>query len=86
MIERHFHRNTLLRTFDVTLGYCIPDSLNTHEVSYDLPKLEERVLEDLTRHPVAIDSFFFDGDALVRMYLPPDHVPLGSQIGWLPLK
>ena len=65
MIERHFLRGQLIRTFDVILGYCIADSVNSHQVVYDLPKLEGRVLVDVTRHPVAIDSFFFDGDQLV---------------------
>jgi hypothetical protein len=53
------------RTFDVTLGYCMPNSENEHEVVYELPELSERVAQDLERHAVAIDSFFFAGDDLV---------------------
>ena len=39
MIERHFFRDTLLKTFDFDFGFCIPDSTNTCEHIYDFPLL-----------------------------------------------
>ena len=32
MIERHYFRNKLLKSFDFTLGFCMPKSRNTWEV------------------------------------------------------
>ena len=40
MIERHFLQGRLIRTFDTTLGYCMPESLNTHEAT--LPRVPAR--------------------------------------------
>ncbi|KAJ1483550.1 delta subunit of GMP phosphodiesterase [Baffinella frigidus] len=37
MIERHYFRNKLLKSFDFTLGFCMPHSTNTWEVIYSLP-------------------------------------------------
>jgi protein unc-119 len=41
MIERHYYKNTLLKSFDFTLGFCMPNSRNTWEVIYTLPTLPE---------------------------------------------
>lgn len=40
LIERHFFRNLLLKTFDFEIGFCIPYSRNTCEHIYCLPDLE----------------------------------------------
>ena len=39
MIERHFFRDRLLKTFDFEFGYCIPHSKNTCEHIYEFPNL-----------------------------------------------
>lgn len=39
MIERHFFRDRLLKTFDFDFGFCIPNSKNTCEHIYDFPSL-----------------------------------------------
>lgn len=39
MIERHFFRDTLLKTFDFEFGFCIPNSKNTCEHIYEFPTL-----------------------------------------------
>lgn len=39
MIERHFFRNKLLKTFDFEFGFCIPYSRNTCEHIYEFPTL-----------------------------------------------
>jgi hypothetical protein len=41
MIERHFFRNKLLKTFDFEFGFCIPNSKNTCEHIYEFPELSE---------------------------------------------
>lgn len=42
MIERHFFRDKLLKTFDFKFGYCIPNSKNTCEHIYEFPTLSEK--------------------------------------------
>lgn len=39
MIERHFFRERLLKTFDFEFGYCIPFSKNSCEHIYEFPNL-----------------------------------------------
>jgi len=39
MIERHFFRDRILKTFDFEFGFCIPNSNNTCEHIYDFPSL-----------------------------------------------
>lgn len=43
MIERHFFRDRLLKTFDFEFGYCIPHSKNTCEHVYEFPKLPDEL-------------------------------------------
>lgn len=39
MIEHHFFRDRLLKTFDFEFGYCIPYSRNSCEHIYEFPHL-----------------------------------------------
>ena len=39
MIERHFFRDKLLKSFDFEFGLCIPNSKNTSEHIYEFPTL-----------------------------------------------
>uniref|UniRef100_A0A3Q1FCU2 Unc-119 lipid binding chaperone c n=1 Tax=Acanthochromis polyacanthus TaxID=80966 RepID=A0A3Q1FCU2_9TELE len=43
LIERHFYRNLLLKTFDFEIGFCIPHSRNTCEHIYCLPDLDPNI-------------------------------------------
>lgn len=43
MIERHFFRDRLLKTFDFEFGYCIPHSKNTCEHVYEFPRLADEL-------------------------------------------
>ncbi|XP_021093974.1 protein unc-119 homolog A isoform X2 [Heterocephalus glaber] len=43
MIERHYFRNKLLKSFDFHFGFCIPSSKNTCEHIYDFPPLSEEL-------------------------------------------
>lgn len=42
MIERHYFKDKLLRSFEFDFGFCIPSSTNTVEHVYDLPALNEQ--------------------------------------------
>lgn len=41
MIERHYFRDQLLKSFDFEFGFCIPSSKNTCEHIYEFPQLSE---------------------------------------------
>lgn len=67
MIERHYFRNRLVKSFDFSFGFCIPGSTNTWEACYDLPPMDADLIDDMIKHPyeTASDSFYFVGDKLV---------------------
>jgi hypothetical protein len=46
MIERHFFRDRLLKTFDFEFGFCIPHSKNTVEHIYDFPALSSEASKE----------------------------------------
>ncbi len=43
MIERHYFRDRLLKSFDFEFGFCIPNSKNTCEHIYEFPQLGEEL-------------------------------------------
>nr|XP_055052656.1 protein unc-119 homolog A isoform X2 [Misgurnus anguillicaudatus] len=45
MIERHYFRGQLLKSFDFEFGFCIPSSKNTCEHIYEFPPLSEEIKE-----------------------------------------
>uniref|UniRef100_A0A0N5AWM7 GMP_PDE_delta domain-containing protein n=1 Tax=Syphacia muris TaxID=451379 RepID=A0A0N5AWM7_9BILA len=67
MIERHYFRNRLLKSFDFEFGFCIPNSRNTCEHIYDFPQLPESLIDEMISHPYETrsDSFYFVNDQLV---------------------
>jgi len=81
MIERHYFRNYLIRSFDFTFGFCIPNTTNTWEAIYELPDLEPELMEDMINNPweTQSDSFYFVDDVMVMhnkakyAYTPADY-------------
>lgn len=45
MIERHYFRDQLLKSFDFEFGFCMPSSKNTCEHIYEFPTLSEEMSE-----------------------------------------
>lgn len=43
MIERHYFRDQLLKSFDFEFGFCMPSSKNTCEHIYEFPALSEDI-------------------------------------------
>lgn len=41
MIEKHYFKDKLLKSFDFTFGFCMPNSKNTCEHIYEFPGLSE---------------------------------------------
>ncbi|CAG9104041.1 unnamed protein product [Plutella xylostella] len=67
MIEKHYFRDTLLKTFDFEFGFCIPFSRNTCEHIYEFPTLPPDLVEEMIAAPfeTCSDSFYFVDGALV---------------------
>ncbi|XP_065831196.1 protein unc-119 homolog B-like [Oscarella lobularis] len=67
MIERHYFRDQLLKSFDFEFGFCIPGSTNTCEHIYEFPQLSDEQVQEMIDHPfeTASDSFYFVNDKLI---------------------
>lgn len=67
MIERHYFRDHLLKSFDFDFGFCIPKSKNTCEHIYELPSLTKRQKQEMIDSPFETksDSFYFVNDQLI---------------------
>ncbi|XP_024284261.1 protein unc-119 homolog B isoform X2 [Oncorhynchus tshawytscha] len=67
MIERHYFRDHLLKSFDFDFGFCIPNSRNTCEHIYEFPQLSESLVHQMVEHPYETksDSFYFVDNRLV---------------------
>jgi len=67
MIERHYFRDQLVKSFDFTFGFCIPGSTNNWDSVYSLPPLSEDLINDMIEHPFETksDSFYFVNGKLI---------------------
>uniref|UniRef100_H2YEK7 GMP phosphodiesterase delta subunit domain-containing protein n=1 Tax=Ciona savignyi TaxID=51511 RepID=H2YEK7_CIOSA len=67
MVERHYFRNQLLKSFDFDFGFCIPNSKNTCEHIYEFPKLSQETMQKMIDAPfdTKSDSFYFVNGKLV---------------------
>lgn len=67
MIERHYFRNVLVKSFDFHFGFCIPNSTNSWESIYELPVLSPEWEEAIVQNPweTKSDSFYFVNNQLV---------------------
>eukprot|EP01017_Pseudomicrothorax_dubius_P019740 TRINITY_DN216_c0_g1_i1.p1 TRINITY_DN216_c0_g1~~TRINITY_DN216_c0_g1_i1.p1 ORF type:complete len:196 (-),score=30.70 TRINITY_DN216_c0_g1_i1:136-723(-) len=67
MIERHYFRDRLLRSYDFEFPFCMPNSVNTWESIYDVPQMDENEMIDMITHPgeTKSDSFYFVNGELV---------------------
>ena len=69
MVERHYFRGKVIRSYEFMFGFVIPGSTNSWEFIYDLPELsyeEERAIIEAPWE-VKSDSFFFaDGELIIH--------------------
>uniref|UniRef100_A0A8C9RTD6 Unc-119 lipid binding chaperone c n=1 Tax=Scleropages formosus TaxID=113540 RepID=A0A8C9RTD6_SCLFO len=69
LIERHYYRDQLLKSFDFEIGFCIPYSRNTCEHIYTLPELDPDtgLFADMIASPFETrsDSFYFANNTLI---------------------
>ncbi|CAG08844.1 unnamed protein product, partial [Tetraodon nigroviridis] len=81
MIERHYFRERLLKSFDFEFGFCMPRSKNTCEHIYEFPPLSEDSIQEMILHPYETqsDSFYFVDNKLV-MHNKADYSYNGGRI------
>ncbi|KAI8918126.1 putative UNC119 [Entophlyctis helioformis] len=67
MIERHYFRDRLLKSFDFDFGFCIPNTVNSWEHIYEVPQLDEKTKNEMILSPgqTVSDSFYFIDGKLV---------------------
>mmetsp|Transcript_71651 Transcript_71651/g.187845 ORF Transcript_71651/g.187845 Transcript_71651/m.187845 type:complete len:193 (-) Transcript_71651:262-840(-) len=67
MIERHYFKDQLIRSYDFTLPFVIPNTSNTWEVIYSVPEMDPLLKEEIVACPweTRSDSFYFVQDKLV---------------------
>ncbi|KAF6211217.1 hypothetical protein GE061_014333 [Apolygus lucorum] len=67
MIERHFFKDKLLISHDFTFGFCIPNSVNSWEHTYEFPTLPLHVRNAMISEPyfTKSDSFYFANSVLI---------------------
>lgn len=67
MIERHYFKDELLKSFDFDFGFCVPNSRNSCEQIYALPDLSKKEKQKMIQSPYKTrsDSFYFVKNKLV---------------------
>lgn len=68
MIERHYFKEKLIKSFDFDFGAAlIPNSENSIEHIYDMPKLDNKLKRQMVEFPweTRSDSFYFVEDRLI---------------------
>lgn len=67
MIERHYFKGKLVKSFDFPFGFCIPGSTNSWDALYVLPTMSESLINEMIANPYETksDSFYFVGGKLV---------------------
>ena len=67
MVERHYFRGKVIRSYSFKFGFVIPGSTNSWEFIYDLPELSQEEMDEIIEAPweVKSDSFFFAEDKLI---------------------
>ncbi|XRA96961.1 protein unc-119 [Pycnococcus provasolii] len=67
MIERHYFKNKLIRSYDFEFGFCIPNSTNSWEAIYPIPERSAEEIAEFKNSPDGhrSDSFYFVGDKLI---------------------
>jgi len=67
MIERHYFKDVLIKSYDFTLPFVIPNTTNTWEVIYTMPTLDPALKQAIIDNPweTMSDSFYFVDGKLV---------------------
>ena len=66
MIERHYFRDMIIKSFDFEMPFAMPNSTNTWEVMYSMPELSPELREAMMTCPweAKSDTSVVDKDIL----------------------
>ena len=79
MIERHYFKNKVIKSYDFKFGFCMPNSQNSIEMIYDLPQLNDEEKQEMIENPweTKSDTFFFvDGKLVIHNRAEYNYAPL----------
>ena len=62
MIERHYFRDQLIKSFDFEFGFCIPNSTNTWQQTIHAAEENKMLPASLLNGNVIIETAFYDDD------------------------
>ena len=67
IIERHYFKDLLIKSFEFKFDFCIPNSVNTWEYIYTVPEIEPKLKQQMIDEPwhTRSDSFYFVGNNLI---------------------
>ncbi|EGR32801.1 hypothetical protein IMG5_070320 [Ichthyophthirius multifiliis] len=67
MIERHYFNDQIIQSYEFKFPFCIPDTVNDWESIYDVPILDEKLVQEMINSPwkTKSDSFYFVENELV---------------------
>jgi len=67
MIERHYFRDQLVKSFDFDFGFCPPNTRNSIEHIYEMPEFDSKQIKEMIEHPneTKSDSFYFVDNQLI---------------------
>jgi len=70
MIERHYFKGRLIRSYDFPFGFCIPGSTNSWEALYETPEMADSEVAEFVASPGEhhADTFYFVGGELVMQH------------------
>ena len=79
MVERHYFKGEVIRSYDFKFGFVIPNSTNTWDFTYEMPNLSAEKEKEIISEPwgVKSDSFFFaDGKLIIHNRAAYSYRPL----------
>lgn len=67
MIERHYFKNKLIKSFEFKFDFCIPNSVNNWETIYNIPDLDDEIKLEMIQNPweTKSDSYYFVNNKLI---------------------
>lgn len=61
LIEKHFFKDKLVKTFEFKFDFCMPNSVNEWETLYEIPELDPELKQQMIDYPweTKSDSYYF---------------------------
>ena len=61
LIERHYFKDQLVKSFEFKFDFCMPNSINEWETMYEIPELDSELKQKMIDYPwdTRSDSFYF---------------------------